>query len=226
VTLRKRVVYTIADRGSALGSRLGWPWLVYNPAVYQLFHDVSLEQGPLLAAAIRDQFPELRRVLDVGCGTGTFARELGDLGVAVSGCEMSAQARRYAKSQGVTAYPFRLEPHISQVLIGSPYDMATCFEVAEHVPAELADRLVEYLVAAAPVVVLTPGHPGQGGHGHINEQPQSYWISRFEKAGHFYDRRASEVARSLWQERGIGSWLCENVMVVADKGIRLIPPEV
>lgn len=211
--LPKRVVNTIADRGSALGSRLGWQWLVYNPAVYQLFHNMSLEYGPKLATAVHRQFPDARRVVDVGCGTGSFVRAMNDLGVETVGCEMSARARRYAERQGVTVYPFLLAEHVSQVLVGSPYDVATCFEVAEHVPAHLAGRLVEYLVACAPVVVLTAAPPGQGGHGHINEQPQSYWIDLFEAAGRPYDEAATTWARKEWEANGVADFLCENVMV-------------
>lgn len=47
---------------------------------------------------------------------------------------------------------------------------------------------VAFLGEAAPLVLFTAAHSGQGGQGHINEQSRAYWIDRFEKHGMTYLR--------------------------------------
>jgi hypothetical protein len=45
---------------------------------------------------------------------------------------------------------------------------------------------VVFLSNLAPVVVFSAAQPGQGGLGHVNEQPTDYWIDLFEKEGQIY----------------------------------------
>jgi hypothetical protein len=52
-------------------------------------------------------------------------------------------------------------------------------ECAEHLPAHRAAPLVEWLTKSAPIVVFSAAIPGQGGKGHINEQPPDYWNDLF-----------------------------------------------
>ncbi len=63
------------------------------------------------------------------------------------------------------------------------FDLATCLEVAEHLPAANSRHLVRQLTSAAPLVLFSAAPPGQGGEGHINCQPLSYWRKIFEEFG-------------------------------------------
>lgn len=195
-----------------LGERSGIEWLVYNPLVYRLFHEMAMENSPGLVAGISLLFPDVRRVAEVGCGTGVFARALMDRGFEVTACEYSPRARRHAERLGVEAGEWRLQPHLDQQLRGGPFDLVTSFEVAEHVPEALADRFCDF-IAAAPLVILSAAPPGQGGHGHINEQPQRYWIDKLDVRSYDHDLDASKRLAHECGERGAADWLTNNFMV-------------
>lgn len=196
-----------------LGERIGNDRLVYNPLVYRFFHEQALMNGPLLAKALVGEFPEVRTVAEVGCGTGVLARELMKQGCDVIGYEYSARARRYAAKQGVEVYPFELAAHLDQRLAGRPFDLASSFEVAEHVPEFLAGHLVRFLATASPLVVMSAAPPGQGGHGHINEQPKSYWIDKFERLGFPSQDEAMKSLTERCEVLGVANWLSGNLMV-------------
>jgi SAM-dependent methyltransferase len=213
ITDPKSVRNTLANGLARLGEVTHQNWLIYNPFLYGLFHDMALVTAPKLAIALRETFPDAKRVVDVGCGTGVLAKELKDKGLTVVGCEYSPRARRYAARQGVEVYPFEIQSHLDQRLHEAPFDLATSTEVAEHLPESLADGFVDFMVAEAPLVVFTAAHPGQGGHGHINEQPQAYWIEKFEARGHAHDALTSGRLRERAIELGIDSWLYDNLMV-------------
>lgn len=89
------------------------------------------------------------------------------------------------------------------------FDLALCLEAAEHLPAAVAPQLVRALTEAAPVVVFSAAVPGQGGEGHVNEQPASYWASLFAAEGYacFADLR-----RGLWNTPGVEVWYRQNLL--------------
>jgi SAM-dependent methyltransferase len=201
-----------ANALSRLGERRDVERLTYNPLVFVWYHAVGLASAGGVARSFERHYPFARRYLDVGAGTGVFAALLRRRGFDVSACEYNRLGRRIAQRQGVRAYPFDLTSEPPTQAPGS-FDVAYCFEVAEHVPAPLGDRLVAFIASRAPLVVFTAAHPGQGGHGHINEQPQSYWIERFAANGMRHNAAmSSELAKTFQQERVV-YWLIDNVMV-------------
>ncbi len=207
-----RVLNIVAGVGCRVGERLGWDWLTYNPAVTAGFHRAALKDAPRVVQAVLEQFPGLKSVADVGCGTGVFARRFMDKGLRVTACEYGARGRRWARRQGVTCVPFDVSKDDSG-LEGRPYDLVMSLEVAEHIPEPLADAFVNYLVNTGPLVVLTAAYPGQGGNGHINEQPQSYWIEKMAARGFVFDSAATKrLSRRLCELDAVW-YLYENVMV-------------
>lgn len=196
-----------------LGERLGLQWLTYNPLVIRYYHQLALADAPAVATALDEVFPATRSWVDVGAGSGAFSAEAARRGKTVSACEHSRVGRLYARRQGVDSRPFDLTREPPAVLDG-PFDLAFCFEVAEHVPPALGDRLVTYLVELAPRIVFTAAHPGQGGYGHVNEQPREYWIRRFESAGTAYRPEVASAVAAAFVAHGVSApWLTDNVMV-------------
>ena len=196
-----------------VGEITGIERLTYNPFLYSMFDDMALKQAPPLADAILARYPDLRSVVDVGCGTGVLAREMQRRGKIVFGYEYSARARRYAARKGVTVYPFEIQAHVTQRPLQAPFDLAVSTEVAEHLPKNLAGPFVDFMIGSSPLVIFTAAHPGQGGHGHINEQPQSYWIEKFAERGRPHDAEASVTIAEKACANGCDPWLYENLMV-------------
>lgn len=92
-------------------------------------------------------------------------------------------------------------------------DIATSFEVGEHVPEAHAAALVQLIAETAPTVVFSAATPGQGGSGHINEQPHAFWQRLFAEHGQVCDHRETESLRAEWTAGGVESWYASNVMV-------------
>ncbi len=201
-------------RLSHLGERLGWDWLMYNPGVFEHFHHGAAIAAPYMADAVLGEIPDISSLVDVGCGTGAMAAEFKRRGVRVVGLEHNAKGRRWAERAGVPVLPFDVSAGDARAPEGGPFDLAMSTEVAEHLPESLADRFVDYLVACdAKHVLLTAAHPGQGGTGHVNEQPQSYWIEKFQRRGWIHDPALSGRVSIRLESLPISKFLAMNLMM-------------
>jgi SAM-dependent methyltransferase len=197
---------------SALGQRLGWEWLTYNPLVRYSFVRAARRNAPKMADAVLQEFPNLETLADVGCGNGMFAAEFGSRGLRVVGCEYSAASRKDAKKIGVEIYPFDLAVS-NDPLPGGPFQAVMTLEVGEHVPGPLADSFVQYLIAAGDLIIFTAAQPGQGGHGHINEQPKYYWAERFLKRGFKVDEAATNRVADRLRSLQAFPYLFNNLQI-------------
>ena len=204
---------SIGERLCHFGERIGSERLTYNPFVYGMFHDMALKNAPRLVPVITDHFPDVKRVVDIGCGTGVYSREFAGAGCDVTSLEYSPVARKKAAEIGVEVHPWELTDAVDQQPRGRPYDLSMSIEVAEHLPEFLADRFVDFIASGAPLVLLTAAQPGQGGHGHINEQPREYWIKKFEARGYEFSTDETESIIGEAETREVDSWLFKNIMV-------------
>jgi len=195
---------------SQLGERFGIQWLTYNPLVFLYFHECAVADAPAVVRTFEEVFPEAGRFVDAGAGSGAYAAELRRRGHVVVAYEHAWLGRFIARLQGVDARPFDLARPV--VVTPVEYDLAYSFEVAEHLPPELGDRLVAFLAASAPTVVFTAAPPGQGGSGHINEQERPYWVERFRNHG-MMERQELRARVAAGFRDARSSWLAANVMV-------------
>jgi SAM-dependent methyltransferase len=190
----------------------GWSLAAYNPALFAFYHLTARDNAPGLIGAIEETFPNARSYLDVGAGSGAFSAESRRRGKYVVACENSPFGRAIARAQRVDARPFDLECD-PPAAVGSA-DLGLCIEVAEHLPPKLGDSLVRFLTRQATHIVFSAAHPGQGGTGHINEQPKEYWRQRFALAGAEHDAEASErLVSSLGGHNLTRTWYEDNAMV-------------
>jgi len=205
----------IMNVSSQLGERLGIDWLTYNPLVFLYYHEHAVADAPMVARTFEEVFPEAKRFVDVGAGSGAFAAELRRRGHIVVAYEHARLGRFIARLQGVDARPFDLTQPV--VIAPGECDLAYSFEVAEHLPPELGDRLVAFVTACAPTVVFTAAPPGQGGSGHVNEQERPYWVERFRRHGMVeHPELRDRVAAGFRDARSF--WLAANVMVFTREG--------
>jgi SAM-dependent methyltransferase len=151
---------------------------VYDERFYAKGDPMKLDSYPRFAEAlIRLRSP--RTVVDVGSGSGLMLAEFAKRGVDVQGIEGSRAAieRSQLGERIVRANLERGVPDLGN------FDLALCIEVAEHLTARSAPRLVEGLTRLSDVVVFTASQPGEGGLVHMNPQPESYWRELFAKQG-------------------------------------------
>jgi 2-polyprenyl-3-methyl-5-hydroxy-6-metoxy-1,4-benzoquinol methylase len=192
---------------------MGFEWLTYNPGVFLKFHWLALDDAGPMADALGKYLPRFQSIADIGCGSGAFAAEFGRRGLRVGAWEFSFWGRWQARRQGVAVREWDVG-RSSGPLAGAPFDVAMSLEVAEHIPPVLADAFVACLAATAGhTIVLTAAHPGQGGQGHINEQPKAYWIEKVQIHPWLFDAElSSQVAGALERSRASG-WLAQNMMI-------------
>ena len=150
--------------------------------------------APLLANAISP-----RTWLDVGCGEGHLVAALCAEGIDAAGVDGPwVSGVRHVDLSGP------LPDDLGR------FDVVSCLEVAEHVPADRAAALVEWLCSMAPVVVFSGAIPGQGGVGHVNEQWPAYWAELF--AAHGFTG-SGEMRRELWSDEQVEWWYRQNLLV-------------
>src|SRR5262245_61781409 len=141
------------------------------------FHPDTVATAAPSAAVIAPILVELvapASVLDVGCGTGSWLRAFPD-GVTTLGLDRLPEDE--------VDGDYRRTSLVDPFDVGT-FDLAMCFEVAEHLPASSAPGLVASLTRAAPVVAFSAAIPGQDGTGHLNCQWADHWRDQFAACGY------------------------------------------
>lgn len=187
---------------------------LYGEYYYAHMDAASARSAPTIANSVFSQFRP-RRVIDVGCGTGALLAQFAAKGVEVKGLEYSDVALEACKKRGLEAHKFDIEQS-RQPDLGS-FDVSMCFEVAEHIAAEYANRLVDMLIGFAPRVVFTAATPGQGGTDHVNEQPHEYWMEKFEERGYPICSDITKLWKEEWKKNDVAGFYWRNVMVFEKK---------
>lgn len=151
-----------------------------------------------------------RRVVDVGCGVGTWLGVLREMGVedvwGMDGDYVNRDLLHFPRERFLArdlTQPARCEQR---------FDLAISVEVAEHLPAECAPGFVESLARLAPVVLFSAAIPFSRGSQHLNEQWPEYWAKLFQER----DFVAIDcLRRRLWQEEAVEWWYAQNIMLFA-----------
>jgi len=125
-------------------------------------------------------------MLDVGCGPGGMLDLAADRGLVCMGIDGDPAVMRLdVKWHDYTKGP----------LPTSGWDLVWCVEFVEHVAAEYQENYLATF-AGGKVLFLTAAYVGQGGHHHVNEQPDTYWIDLLEGRGWRLDEEATQWVRA------------------------------
>jgi cyclopropane fatty-acyl-phospholipid synthase-like methyltransferase len=184
---------------------------IYDQEYYAMADREALRSAePIAESIVSDLAPQT--VLDIGCGTGALLRALRARGVGGTGLEYSEAALTYCRARRLDVHKFDLETGRLPA-IAARFDVVVSTEVAEHLPAHLANRFVDLIAQHGLRIVFTAATPGQGGVDHVNEQPHAYWIEKFAQLGFRYDEPASLRWRAAWTAKEIAWWYSQNLML-------------
>jgi cyclopropane fatty-acyl-phospholipid synthase-like methyltransferase len=182
--------------------------------------NVGQEQAYAEVADLLTEWAQPESVCDLGCGNGYILSALAQKGIEVQGVDGSPSVLRFV-DEGIRDRVVIRD--LSQPQDLGRYDLVISTGVAEHLPKRSAGAFVENVARHAKRhVFFAAAEPGQWGDGHINCQPQEYWIRLFKEQGLEHDpgttERLSEACASSEAIREALPWLLRIIMVFERPG--------
>lgn len=189
---------------------------VYGDSFYNWQIEGSLISARLVLGHLFN-FCQPKSVLDVGCGRGTWLKACGDLGANdLLGIDGPWNNQDKMIDRRIV---FRAVDFNSPFSLDRRFNLAMSLEVAEHLSPESASRFIDTLVDASDIILFGAAVRGQGGTGHINEQPQSYW-------GEFFRERNYAVVDilrpTLWSDARIDFHYRQNTFLYVKRNNALL----
>lgn len=138
-------------------------------------------------------------VIDIGCATGVWLNQFKKRGIRVRGVDgdwVKGQ-KRYIDDAEITYYDFESNEEFP---IKEKYDLAVSLEMAEHLSAEKAEKLIDILTNLSDVVYFSAATPNSGGMHHVNERWPSYWKKKFEKRNYIL---VDKVRTEIWNNKKV-----------------------
>lgn len=176
----------------------------------------NMRSPNIIVPLVLKLYPNVRSVVDFGCGLGTWLRAFKEhgsheiLGLDGEWCDKSLLFNNIAETE------FKTVDLECPVLLNKTYDLVISLEVAEHLSEISADTFVQSLVNAGKVILFSAAIPGQGGYNHINEQYPEYWQKKFLQHGYvFHD----VIRDKIWNNPEVEFWYKQNMFIVAHESI-------
>ena len=180
---------------------------IYDKEFFEHANKLKMLSSKKVAKIINFYY-EFQTAFDIGCGMGLYIHELKRLGKDVLGCDASKAAIRMGAKE-LTIFQTDVTKPIE---LDQRFDLVICFEVAEHINNRYSKQLVKNCTDFSDTVLFTAAPIGQGGVGHINEQPYEFWINLFEELHFKYKRDLSERIREEMQRENVVYWIANNFM--------------
>ena len=132
-------------------------------------------------------------ILDVGCGTGISLKYFLHKNIDAIGVENSMLAiKNSAVSHKIIRHNLK-----KQLFLNKKFDLVWSFEVIEHIHPDFEAIFLNTLVQHSDRVIISAALPGQGGHGHFNEQLPEYWVEKFSKLNFQLNVEMTECLRNI-----------------------------
>ena len=184
---------------------------IYSDAFFSIpRHESVLQDTPAVLAKTVRAFYHPKTVIDFGCGCGIYLREFERGGAEVFGIDGSPAAQR---NLAIDQSKFMLADLTKPVFMPKRYDCALCVEVAEHIPTDTSQTLVDNVTRGSDLIVFSSAHKGQGGHDHVNEQDPKFWRDIFAQKGFEYLASDTKRFRDALSKAGAIFWLVENIAI-------------
>lgn len=185
---------------------------IYNKKFFQRQCDGSYASAREIVPLVLE-LVEVKSVVDVGCGVGTWLRVFEERGIkdllgidagAVDDDNLAIPKDNFLKKD--------LRGDFSAGL--KKFDLALSLEVAEHLPGKYSRSFVKNLTALSDVILFSAAIPGQWGERHINEQLPAYWKKLFRENGfHFFDPFRFKII----DNKNIEWWYRQNLFLAVSE---------
>lgn len=210
----RKFVYDRHKKFFDLCLRLDIPFLtkfirdkIYDDYFFKEANELKLLSARKVAEIINAHFT-FKSVFDIGCGAGIYIEELKKMGKNVCGCDLSVAGIK-SSSKDLRIFCTDIT---KPIILNRKYDLVICFEVGEHINKKYSRQLVKNCVNSGDTVLFTAAPVGQGGVGHINEQPYDFWIALFMEMNFNYNAALSEEVKRQMKKENVVYWIANNFM--------------
>lgn len=148
----------------------------YSSDFFEYIREGSIASAKEIVPVILSLF-HVSSVLDVGCGKGAWLKVWRENNIEIVGIDKDNDTGNLL----IPHDKFMSIDISDKFNLGSKFDLVECLEVAEHLPKQSSECLVESLANHGDMILFSAAPPGQGGEYHINEQPYDFWQKIFDK---------------------------------------------
>ena len=138
---------------------------------------------------------------DVGCGEGHLIRVAARLEIQSFGIDNNLPVGERFENGVLERFD------LTRFQTFKKYEMVLCWEVAEHLPFDAANNFCTLLADMTErILIFSAAQVGQGGAGHLNEQPLSYWREKLESHGLIYQQLETSFLSYVWRNIAPVAW--------------------
>jgi SAM-dependent methyltransferase len=186
---------------------------IYGRAFFAEQINGSVRSARVVVPLVMEMVRDVRSVVDVGCGAGTWLAQFKEAGVPrVLGLDGGAAAEQ--DQLEIEPEEFRAANLEGELDLDDSFDLCLCLEVAEHLTEHAAPVIVRNICKLSDIVLFSAAIPGQEGTHHINERWPSYWVGLFASAGY----EVLDVVRGrVWSDERVEWWYRQNLLLFASK---------
>lgn len=140
----------------------------------------------------------LRSIVDIGCGNGSYVKYFKNKGFNCWGYDGSPLTPDFCI----------IKDFSERINIGK-YGLVLSLEVGEHIPVDYEQIFIDNLVdASIGLIILSWAVEGQGGDGHVNCRNNNYVINELTNRGYCYDEATTEFLR----DKSTLSWFKDTIL--------------
>ncbi len=181
---------------------------LYPKEFYDRISTGSVRSAQIILPSLVERF-EVESAVDIGCGSAAWLSVLEERGITdvlgVDGLWAAGETLMIGADKFVECDLSTSLPQIER-----RFDLALSTEVAEHLPPETSEGLVNLLCDLSDVVVFSAAIPHQGGIGHVNQNWPSFWAEHFRRRGY----GVLDIVRpTVWTNDDVNFWYRQNLLV-------------
>lgn len=175
---------------------------------YSHLKNLHTLRGPLRALPIL--FPKgiPKKILDIGCGTGTWLSAAKILGakevLGIDGVNIPDNIMKIKKKE------FLCKDLTKPIKLKKNFNVVLCLEVAEHLDKKYSDILLRTLTNHSDTILFSAACPGQKGENHLNCRWPDYWQKKFNKLGF---KCIDAYRQKIWEIKSIEPWYRQNIFL-------------
>ena len=138
---------------------------------------------------------EIKTMVDVGCGPGDMVLYAEKHGVKSMGIDGDFTLKQTWNKYDIDVILHDFNDGSPDLRVfNSGFDLIWSVEFLEHVYEKYLPNILK-VFEKSKYMIVTTAPPGHGGVHHVNEQPSSYWIEKFETIGFEVDSKQSKHIR-------------------------------